>query len=62
MSGRVELYLSITFTFTGVHVTQSKKIILTVPISLGQQLFLHGKSYFWTKFFSQPPETQKTAN
>jgi 5-oxoprolinase (ATP-hydrolysing) len=31
---------------------------LTVPISLAQHLFLHGKSYFWPKFFIQPPETQ----
>jgi hypothetical protein len=35
---------------------------LTVPISLDQQLFLHGKSYFWPKLFIQPPETQKTLN
>jgi hypothetical protein len=32
--------------------------LLTVPISLAQHLFLHGKSYFWPKFFIQPPETQ----
>jgi hypothetical protein len=36
--------------------------VLTVSISLSQQLHLHGKSYFWTKFFLQPPETQKTLN
>jgi hypothetical protein len=34
------------------------KCDLTVPISLAQHLFLHGKSYFWPKFFIQPPETQ----
>jgi hypothetical protein len=26
------------------------------------KLQVHGKSYFWTKFFLQPPETQKTSN
>jgi hypothetical protein len=33
-------------------------VVLTVSISLDQQLFLQGKSYFWPKFFIQPPETQ----
>jgi hypothetical protein len=37
-------------------------LFLTVSISLSQQLQVHGKSYFWTKFFLQPPETQKTSN
>jgi hypothetical protein len=34
------------------------KTLLTVPISLAQHLLLYGKSYFWPKFFIQPPETQ----
>jgi hypothetical protein len=34
--------------------------ILTVSISLNQQLAIEAKSYFWTKFFLQPPETIKT--
>jgi hypothetical protein len=38
------------------------RLVLTVSISLSQQLHLYGKSYFWTKFFIQPPETQKTPN
>jgi hypothetical protein len=36
--------------------------LLTVSISLSQQLQVHGKSYFWTNIFLQPPETQKTSN
>jgi hypothetical protein len=31
-----------------------------VSISLSQQLQVHGKSYFWIKFFLQPPENHKT--
>jgi hypothetical protein len=31
---------------------------LTVPISLAQHFLLYGKSYFWPKFFIQPPGTQ----
>jgi hypothetical protein len=34
------------------------KMALTVPISLAQHLLLYGKSYFWPKFFIQPPGTQ----
>jgi hypothetical protein len=37
-------------------------LALTVSISLSQQLQVHGKSYYWTNFFIQPPETQKTPN
>jgi hypothetical protein len=33
-----------------------------VSISLNQQLVIQAKSYFWPKFFIQPPETQKTPN
>jgi hypothetical protein len=43
--------------------TRSRAICrLTVPISLAQHLLLYGKSYFWPKFFIQPPGTQKKAN
>jgi ribonuclease HI len=35
---------------------------LTVSISVNQQLAIQAKSYFWPKFFIQPPETQKTSN
>jgi hypothetical protein len=35
-------------------------ILLTVSISLNQQLAIQAKSYFWTKFFLQPSETIKT--
>jgi hypothetical protein len=34
--------------------------VLTVSISLNQQLAIQAKSYFWTKFFLQPYETIKT--
>jgi hypothetical protein len=36
--------------------------ILTVSISLNQQLAIQAKSYFWPKCFIQPSETQKTQN
>jgi hypothetical protein len=34
--------------------------VLTVSISLNQQLAIQAKSYFWTKFSLQPPEAIKT--
>jgi hypothetical protein len=36
------------------------KGLLTVSISLNQQLATQAKSYFWTKFFLQPSQTIKT--
>jgi hypothetical protein len=60
--------VKINFPVGGSFITASKQchrcsrlenIALTVSISLDQQPWNHGKSYFWPKFFLQPPETKK---